>query len=60
MRSTIEDTLKHAQFLARHLNKCGPQCAIVAVLLELDISTKGPAFEYLKRAIILFSIIPLN
>lgn len=54
MVSTIEGTLKHALFLARHLNKSELQCATVAVLLELGISTKRMGFDYLKKGIVLF------
>ena len=35
MKSTIEDTLRHVQFLNRHLNTVDLQCMIIVVLLEL-------------------------
>ena len=54
MTSTIEGTLKHAKFLARHLNRCALQYAAVAVLLELGIPTKRVGFEYLKQAIVIY------
>lgn len=54
MVSTLEGTLEHALFLARHLNKCSPQCAAVAMLLELGVPTKRIGFDYLKNAIVLF------
>ena len=54
MTSTIELTLRHAQFLSRHLKSCGVQCATVAILLELGMSTKNVGFDYLRKAIIMF------
>lgn len=53
MRSTIEDTLRHVQFLNRHLNTFDLQCMTVVVLLELGISTKRDGFDYMKNGIIL-------
>lgn len=53
MGNTIGGTLRHAHFLARHLNKCELQYAVVAVLLELGIPTKRIGFDYLKNAIML-------
>lgn len=55
MTSTIEETLRHALFLARYLHNCDLQYAIVAVLIELGIPTKVIGFDYLKNAILLFS-----
>lgn len=51
---TIEETLEHALFLARHLHNCDLQYAAIAVLLELGIPTKRIGFAYLKNAIVLF------
>ena len=53
MTSTIEGTLKHALFMARHLNNCDIQCVVIAVLLELGVPTKGAGFDFLKKAILL-------
>ena len=53
MKSTIEDTLRHVQFLNRHLNTCDLQCMTVVILLELGISTKRDGFEYMKKGITL-------
>lgn len=53
MKSTIEDTLRHVQFLNRHLNTCDIQCMVVVILLELGISTKRDGFEYIKKGILL-------
>lgn len=54
MASTIGGTLKHAKFLARHLNRCAFQYAAVAVLLELEVPTNRIGFEYLKQSIIIY------
>ena len=54
MESAIGDTLKHALFLARHLNTCDIQCVTVAMLLDLGIPTKRIGFDYLINAILLF------
>lgn len=54
MVSTIEGTLIHAVFLAKHLNGCDPQCAITAALLELAIPPRLIGFDYLEKAILLY------
>lgn len=54
MASMIEGTLRHAQFLSRHLGNCDLQCAAITVLLELRVPTKSAGFDYLKNAIIMF------
>lgn len=51
MTQKIERTLKHAQFLARHIHS-GLSSVVVAILIELDIPTNRDGFEYLKKAII--------
>ena len=51
---TIEETLKHALFLARHIHKGDLQCAATAVLLELRVPANRIGFDYLKNAIVLF------
>lgn len=53
MKSTIEDTLRHVQFLNRHLRTCDLQCMTVVILLELGISTKRAGFDYIKKGILL-------
>lgn len=53
MKSTIEDTLRHVQFLNRHLNTCSLECMVIVVLLELGISTKRAGFDYIKKGILL-------
>lgn len=54
MVSTFEETLVHAMFLARHLNHCDLQYAVIAILLDLGVPTKPAGFDYLKWAIIEF------
>lgn len=51
MTRKIERTLKHAQFLARHING-DLSSVVVAILIELDIPTNRDGFEYLKRSVI--------
>ena len=53
MKNTVEDTLRHVQFLNRHLNTCDLQCMVIVVLLELGISTKRIGFDYMKKGILL-------
>ena len=53
MKSTIEDTLRHVQFLNRHLNTFDLQCMVIVVLLELGISTRRDGFDYMKKGILL-------
>lgn len=54
MTSTIENTLLHAMFLARHLSKCDPQYVIVVILLELGLPAHRIGYQYIKEAILLF------
>ena len=51
MESTIERTLSHIQFLARHLDRYNLRAGIVVVLMELGVPTKCVGFEFLKKAI---------
>lgn len=54
MTSTIEDTLLHAMFLARHLSKCDLRYGVVAILLELGLPAHRIGYQYIKEAILLF------
>ena len=54
MVSTIEDTLIHALFLARHLNNCDIKCATIAILLDLGVSPSAEGFNYLQDAIVMY------
>lgn len=53
MQSTINKTLEHVLFLARHLKKCSTKGAMVAMLMELGVPTKYVGFEFLKCSILL-------
>lgn len=60
MPSRIEETLLHAQFLARHLDENDLQCAVIAVLVDLGLATNRDGFIYLVQAIMLFVGNPLR
>ena len=51
--STIEETLDHAAFLARHVGKHDLLSAVNAILMELRIPTQYIGYYYLRDAIIL-------
>ena len=53
MKSTIAKTLDHISFLARHLEKCNDDGAVIVFLMELGAQTKYVGFEFLKYAIML-------
>lgn len=53
MNSTIEKTLQHLLFLAKHLDKCNCRGAVVVMLMELGVPTKYIGFDFLKYAIML-------
>ena len=55
MKSTIEDTLRHVQFLNRYLNTFDIQCMTTVVLLELGISTKRDGFDYMKTELFCYA-----
>ena len=51
MESTIEKTLHHISFLARHLEHCNLRGAIIAALMEIGIPTKFSGYAFLIKAI---------
>lgn len=53
MEATIEETVRHIGFLARHLSGCECRHVVVVFLMELGVSTRGAGFEYTKQAILL-------
>lgn len=55
MQSTIDKTLDHVLFLARHLGNCDLRGAVIVILMELGIPTKNIGFEFTKYAILLQS-----
>ena len=54
MISTMDDTFQHVLFLARHLNGCELTGAVITILLELGVPTKGAGFDYLKSSVVLY------
>lgn len=53
MEATIEETIRHISFLARHLSGCEYRHVVAVFMLELGVSTRGAGFAYLKQAILL-------
>ncbi len=53
MHSTIDKTLHHVLFLARHMGNCEQRGVVVTMLMELGVPTKNVGFEFIKYAIIL-------
>ena len=53
MKSTINNTLRHVLFLAKHLDVCDLRGAVIVILMELRVPTKSIGFEFLKKAILL-------
>ena len=47
MNSTIDKTLEHVWFLARHLKKYNIRGAVIVMLMELGVPTKCVGFELL-------------
>lgn len=52
-RFAIEETLEFAQLLARHLQKTDLLAAVVAILMELNITTHNIGYYYLRDAILI-------
>ena len=53
MNSTIDKTLEHVLFLARHLDRRNIRGAIIVALMELGVPTKCIGFELLIHSIVL-------
>lgn len=53
MANAIEETLKHAMFLARHLNHCDCSTVVILILYELGFVPKNDGFTCLKKAIVM-------
>ena len=53
MNSTIDKTLEHVWFLARHLKKYNIRGAVIVMLMELGVPTKCVGFELLVYSILL-------
>jgi len=53
MQSTIDKTIDHVLFLARHLGGCDLRGVVIVILMEMGIPTKNVGFEFMKYAILL-------
>lgn len=53
MECTVNDTLKHVLFQTRHFDRDDIEAAILAILIDLRVSTSHDGFEYLRIAILL-------
>lgn len=53
MDEPMEAAIRHAKFLAKHLNKCGEQYIIRIALKETGIPSAHDGFHYAKSAIIM-------
>ena len=53
MECTVNDTLKHVLFQTRHFDRDDIESAILAILIDLRVSTSHDGFEYLRIAILL-------
>ena len=51
MYEPMEATIRHAKFLAKHLNKCSSQYIIRIVLKEIGMSSGLEGFHYVKNAV---------
>lgn len=54
MTNANQETLYHALFMARHLNRCAPREGLVYILLELQLPAHRIGYHYLIKAILLF------
>lgn len=52
--------IKHAKFLAKHLNKCSIQYIIHIALKEIGISSARDGFYFAKNAVIMLCVNPAN
>lgn len=53
MHEPMEAAIRHAKFLAKHLNKCGSHYIIRIALKEVGIPSGEDGFEYAKNAVIM-------
>lgn len=53
MKCATNDTITHVKILAQDMAGCEPNCAVVAIMLNLRIPVNHHGFEYLKTAILL-------
>lgn len=53
MRCAINDTIAYIKILAQDLAGCDINCAVLAILFDLEIPVNYDGFEYLKAAIVM-------
>lgn len=53
MIEPMEATIRHAKFLAKHLNKCGSHYVIRIALKELGVPSAQDGFQYMKNAVLM-------
>ena len=55
MRTGIDKLMEHIFFLSRHFKRTETKYIVLILLMELDIPTKYDGFDYLEKAICLYS-----
>ncbi len=53
MYEPMEASIRHAKFLAKHLNKCGVPFIVRIMLKEIGIPSGKDGFEYAKYAVLM-------
>lgn len=60
MYEPMEAAIRHAKFLAKHLNKCGIGYMIHLALKEIGVPSGKDGFEFAKNAILLLMADPFQ
>lgn len=60
MPNAKEETLRHALFLAQHLNKGDPKDGLVYILYELEMQSHNIGYLYVRNAILLLYHAPAH
>jgi hypothetical protein len=53
MYEPMEASIRHAKFLAKHLNKCGVPFIVRIMLKEIGLPSGKDGFEYAKYAVLM-------
>ena len=53
MKCAVRNTITYIKHLAQDLAGCDPNCAVLAIMLDLAIPVNHRGFEYLKTAILM-------
>ena len=53
MKCAMNDTIAYIKLLAQDMAGCEPNCAVLAIMLDLRIPVNHHGFEYLRTAILL-------